>query len=254
MVARTNFLWIGDLVIQVVFLLVSIGAVMFLMPYFLGVNGGFPDFGYFIYFFFGIITLINMGIVIWRWQRTKQRVDAIITQPAQWLARWRYDQWTWEAYAQRERRRAYGAAAKWSLPILLIGALVGYVWLQMVGQQILWPMLTVIGINLAILFFQVGILPYYRILNTAPEAIITPEGVCIGGNAYFWHQGNARLRAVTLVQGQPSTLEFKLRVQNGRNSSTQVVRVPVMSGNEGQAQQVVERLASSIDSSWWRFG
>ena len=249
MVARTNFLWVGELVSQVVSILVSIAAVMVLVPYFLGANRGFPDFGYFIYFFFGFITLVNLGIVVWRWRRTQQRVDEISTQPERWLARWRYDEWTWQEYAQTERRRAYGTVAKWSLPILLIGVFVGYVWLQMFSQQILWPMLTVIGINLAVLLFQVGILPYYRILNTAPEAIITPEGVCIGGNAHFWQQGNATLRSVTLVQGQPSVLEFKLRVQNGRNSSTQWVRVPVLSGYEPQAQQVVAQLApSSVDS------
>lgn len=254
MVARTNFLWIGDLVSQVVSILVSIAAVMVLLPYFLGANAEFPDFGYFIYFFFGFITLINIGTVVWRWRRTQQRMDEVSTHPEQWLARWRYDSWTWQEYAQSERRRAYGSIAKWSLPILLIGAFVGYVWLQMFGQQIRWPMLTVIGINLAVLLFQVGILPYYRILHTAPEAIITPEGVCIGGNAYFWQKGNARLRSVALVQGQPNTLEFKLRIQNGRNSSTQVVRVPVLSSNETQAQQVIEKLTPSVDSGQWRLG
>jgi len=242
MVARTNFLWLGDLVSQVLSILVSIAAVMFLVPYFLGGNADFPAFGYFIYFFFGFITLINIGIVIWRWRRLKQRVDEISTQPDQWLARWHYDEWTWQEYAQTERRRAYWTAAKWSLPILLIGVLVVYIWLQLFGQQILWPLLIVIGVNLMVLLLQVGILPYYRILNTAPEAIITPEGICIGGNAYFWQKGNASLRSIALVQGQPSALEFKLRVQNGRNSSIQRVRVPVLSGYEKQAQQVVERL------------
>src|SRR6476469_1552514 len=100
MVERTNFLWLGDLVGQVVLFLTSIAAVMFLVPHFLAGNSEFPPFGYFIYYFFGFITLINIIIVIVRWRRMKQRVDAVSVHPEQWLVRWHYDQWTWQEYAQ----------------------------------------------------------------------------------------------------------------------------------------------------------
>ena len=103
-------------------------------------------------------------------------------------------------------------------------------------------MLAVMAVNLLALLVQTGILPYYRILNTAPAAIITADGLCIGGSAYFWRQGNASLRALSFTPGQPNTLDFTLRVRKGRNSSTQTIRVPVPVGNEAQAQQVIERL------------
>lgn len=242
MVARTNFLWPVDLVSQVISIVASMTAIMFLLPYFLVGNGGFPTFAYLINGALAFITIINVFIIIGRWQRTKQRVGAVSAHRGQALVCWHYDQQTWQVYAQRERRHAYRLLAQWSIPFLFIGVFVVYMWLQSFGQQIFWPMLIGIGVNLLVILVKVGLLPYYRILNTAPEAIITPDGLCIGGSVYFWRQGNATLRSVTLQEGQPSMLEFKLRVQNGRSTSTQWVRVPVLPGCEAEAQQVVEAL------------
>ena len=242
MVARTNTLWIGELIGQVLAILINTTSVLFLLPYFFGLGAEGAAFPNLFYLFFGVITLINVIAIGWQWRRTQQRLDAISAEPAQWLARWHYDQWTWQAYAQRERSRHYWTVAKWSIPFLLIAAFVSYMWLQTFGQPILWPMLAVMGVNLLALLVQSGILPYYRILNTAPEAIITAEGLCIGGAAYFWKQGNDSLRSLAFVHGQPNTLDFTLRVRKGRNSSTQSVRIPVPAGSEVQAQQVIDRL------------
>lgn len=242
MVARTNFLWIGELVGQLLTILINTASVLFLLPYLFGFVAADAAFPYFIYFFFGLVTLVNLIFISWQWHRIQQRLNTITAQPAQWLARWSYDQWTWQAYAQRERRRHHGTIAKWSVPFLLITAFVSYMWLQTFGQRILWPMLAVMGVNLLVLLVQTGILPYYRILNTAPEAIITADGLCIGGAAYFWRQGNATLRSLALIQDQLNTLAFTLRVRKGRNRSTQVVHVPIPAGYEVQAQQVIDRL------------
>lgn len=98
------------------------------------------------------------------------------------------------------------------------------------------------GVNLLALLVQSAVLPYYRILNIAPEAMITADGLCTGGRSYFWRQGNANLRALSFMPGQPNTLDFTLHIRKGRNSSTQTIRVPVPVGNEVQAQQVIARL------------
>ena len=77
-----------------------------------------------------------------------------------------------------------------------------------------------------------------------PTAIITPEGLCIGGCAYFWRRGDATLCAVTLRQGEAEVLEFKLRVQHGRRTANQTVCVPVPLGHRTEADTVVAALAS----------
>lgn len=244
MVARTNFLWIGELIGQLLVIVINTASVLFLLPYIFGFDADVAGFRYLVYFFFGAITLINIIAISWQWRRTQQRLDAMRAQPTQWLVRWHYDQWAWQEYAQRERSRRYGLAAKWSIPFLAIVAIVAYMWLQFFGQRILWPMFAVMGVNLLALLVQTAILPYYRILNTAPEALITAEGVCIGGSAYFWQRGNASLQSISWQQGQSPTLDFILRVRKGRNRLTETVRVPVPAGYETQAQQVVERLTT----------
>ena len=242
MIARTNTLWIGEWVGQLFVILVNRASLLILLPYFLGLGAENTAFFNLVYLFLGVITLINIAVIGWQWRRTQQRLDAINADPTQWLARWHYDQWTWQAYAQRERRQHYWVIAKWSIPVLFFTAFISYIWLQAFGQSILWPMLAVMGVNLLALLVQIGILPYYCILNTAPEATITADGLCIGGSAYFWRQGNASLRALRFTPGQPNTLDFTLRIRKGRNSSTQTIHVPVPVGNEAQAQQVIERL------------
>jgi len=244
MVARTNYLWIGELIGQLLAILINTTSVLFLLPYFFGLGVEGAAFLNLVYLFFGVITLINVIAIGWQWRRTQQRLDAINAQPTQWLARWHYDQWTWQAYAQRERSQHYWTVAKWSVPFLLIAAFVSYMWLQTFGQPILWPMLTVMAVNLLALLVQTGILPYYRILNTAPEAIITAEGLCIGGATYFWRQGNATIRSLVLVKGQPDMLEFKLRIRRGRSSSAPTVYVPVPTGCEAQAERIASQLTA----------
>ena len=77
MVARTKFLWPGDLVSQVVSIVISMTAVMVLLPYFLAGSRGFSPFVYVVNVCLGLITLINVIVIIGRWQRTKQRVIAM---------------------------------------------------------------------------------------------------------------------------------------------------------------------------------
>ena len=242
MVARTNLLWLGELVSQLLIILVNISSILFLLPYFFGLGAEGAAFLNLVYLFFGVITLINVVAIAWQWRRTQQRLDAINADPAQWLARWHYDQWSWQEYAQRERSRHYWTIVKWSVPFLLIAAFVIYIWLQIFGQPILQPMLAVMGVNLLALLVQSAVLPYYRILNTAPEAIITADGICIGGSAYFWRQGNASLRSLNFVPGQPNTLDFTLHIRKGRNSSTQTIHIPVPIGCEPQAETIIGML------------
>lgn len=145
MVARTNLLWLGELVGQLLTILVNTASVLFLLPYFFGLGAEGAAFLNLVYLFLGAITLSNVIAIGWQWRRTQQRLDAINADPAHWLASWHYDQWTWQEYAQRERRRHYWTIARWSIPFMLIVAFVSYVWLQTFGQRILWPMLAVMG-------------------------------------------------------------------------------------------------------------
>jgi len=243
MSARTNFLWTGDLVSQVVAIVVSMMAIMVLLPHLLAGSRDLPAFAYFTNVALAVVTLLNVFSCLGRWERTKQRVAAVTAHRGQALVCWRYDQQAWQAYAQAERRRAYMYLAKWSAPFLFVGAFVLYMLLQAFGSSFFWPLLSAMGVNLLVVLVRVGILPYYRIRQTVPTAIITPEGLCIGGCAYFWRQGDATLDAITLRQGLAQVLEFKLRVQQGRRAVSQTVYIPVPLGHGTEAATTVAALA-----------
>lgn len=246
MVARTNFLWPGDLVSQVVAIVVSMTAIMFLLPVLLAGSRELLTFTYLRNGLLLLITLLNVLSCLGRWQRIQQRVAVVTAHQGQALVGWRYDPPTWQAYAKRERRRAYMRLAQWSVPVLLIGALVIYSLLETFGAHLFWPLLDAIGANLLVIFVRIGVLPYYRILHTAPAALITLDGLCIGGNAYFWRRGDATLCAVALQHDQVQQLEFKLRVQYGRTRAIETVQVPVPAGRVAEAETVVAVLAPKV--------
>ncbi len=88
MVVRTNTLWIGELVGQLLTILINTASVLFLLLYFFGFGAEGAAFHNLAYLFFGVITLINVVAIGWQWRRTQQRLDTINAQPGQWLARW----------------------------------------------------------------------------------------------------------------------------------------------------------------------
>lgn len=70
MVARTNLLWSGELVGQLLTILVNTASVLFLLPYFFGLGAEGAAFRKLVYLFFGVITLINIIAIGWQWRRT----------------------------------------------------------------------------------------------------------------------------------------------------------------------------------------
>jgi hypothetical protein len=249
MLVRTNFLWIGQLLADLFVVLTTVASLLYLLPYWAHADYASIDFG--IYLFIGLPALwfpITLG---WGWQKLQQRITTMIGHREQWLARWSYDQRTWQEYAQSERRRTYRHLAKWYAIFLLMGALIGIPWSQMFGQTSVIHLLLVVSVGLLVTFVQVTLVPYYRALNTAPEAFISTEGICIGGTVYFWEQAHSnfwqpsglKIRSLTLVEGQPNTLEFKLYLRSGRSSSSPVVIVPIPAGCESQVMQVLAQLA-----------
>ncbi|MFZ4659938.1 MAG: hypothetical protein ACOYNY_23210 [Caldilineaceae bacterium] len=94
MVVRTNTLWIGELVGQLLAILINTASVLFLLPYFFGLGAAGAAFLNLVYLFFGVITLINVVAIGWQWRRTQQRLDTINAQPGQWLAHWQAAQYT----------------------------------------------------------------------------------------------------------------------------------------------------------------
>lgn len=250
MLTRTNFLWSGELLANLLVVWTISAAFLYLLPYFAHADYASVDFGIYL-IFVGFPVLVSPVAFGWGWRKLEQRVTTMIGHREQWLAHWRYDQHAWQEYAQHERHRSYRSLAKWYMIFLALSAFIGIPWGQMFGQDAVLHLLIVLSVGLLVTFVQVTLVPYYRVLNTPPEAIISTEGIYIGGTVYFWQPENANLwqhsstaiRSLTLVQGQPNMLEFKLHVRSGNDHSRPGVYVPVPAGHEAQAQQVIERLA-----------
>lgn len=243
MIERTNFLWLGELIAEIAWAVIGVLGLLIFLPYMAAY--GFPDFNDFpfIYPMFGAVALINIGSSLWKWQRKTKWAQTLSATPEQALVHWRYDEWTWQEYAQQQSRYLLRSMAKWAPVSILIGGFVLYMWQQAFSQQIIYPLLIWMGINLALTLILMVVVPYYRIRNTAAEAIISNEGMLIGGTVHFWKSGDVTLKRVQMVEQPQHTLEFTVRIPNNRNRSTETIRVPVPAGQEQEAQRVVAALS-----------
>ncbi len=251
MLARTSFLWLGDLLVDLLIVLTTLAAVICLLPYWGGKAVSYASIDYGLYLYFGFTALFLLLALVWNWRSLQREIATVVSHREQWLVHWSYSQQTWRAYAQRVRDHTYRHLAKWYIIFLLLGAFIGISWIQTFGYTIFWPLLTVISVGLLVTYIKVTLTPYHRVLNTVPEAIISTNGVCIGGIFYCWQQEGSRfgqdsstkLRSLALVPGQPNMLEFKLYIRSGSDHARPSVYVPVPVGCESQAQMVIERLA-----------
>jgi hypothetical protein len=95
----------------------------------------------------------------------------------------------------------------------------------------------------AILFYYTHAM--YRRSRICPrEVIIGPHGLLYGGFFNTWEAIGTRLGGVKLIPGDIPIMEFDVRVWARYGSNSQKLRIPVPRGHEGEAEDVIRKLAS----------
>lgn len=240
---RTNLHWKGDRIVGFVTLMLMPAMPLVMSIVFLFQGGGSPPAALFMLAFGSVLSLIVFAFLRWTWDMEDDQARWLLAYPARWLVHWQYDQATWQKYARSEREHklfeAIASAAVMSVIGLLILLMSWHIALAdliiVSGLVVLWPL----GYLLSC-----AILTYYRILNTVPEAYITRSELYIGGRLYDWRNNNVQILNLQLIHSQCSTLEFTLRIGSSRYQRTDTVRIPVPSGQEERAEEVVHELAS----------
>lgn len=241
---RTNLLWKGELLIQIATMVVVSSPATIMPIYFLWRGGENLEYAVGILVFGVLILSLAMLFLRWMWQMRNADVQWLLAHPARWLLHWHYEQASWQHYARSERNQnllEWAIIATFFAVISLITMITTS--LGSIIEGILYCLIAYAIIVVPLLFLQV-LLPYVRILYTAPEAYVTRSEVCIGGNYYNWRNSGAVLIDVQLHGGDPYRLELTIALDARRRLN---VRIPVPLGQESSAQQVVDELSRQIE-------
>jgi len=131
----------------------------------------------------------------------------------------------------------------WVVVVLMV--IIGTPFVVIDPEAGVWVVVTLAGTALliAIVAFLVPRLAYRRNIGRPSEVMISPEGICVGGQLTVWKTLTSRLDRVTLSGQDPALLEFEVSYLSRISYQTYEVRVPVPPGQEALAEQVVAALA-----------
>jgi hypothetical protein len=227
---RTAAVWGGVIVL---------GVIIIFIPGIIGLDGfdgGFAlSFGGLIVAIFGVI-----GTIIYI--RLASRLDQILKKENQ-LAHWTYTTEEWKDYTEKEHAEDIGVKKMLFLLIAAIAIIVGIAYYAFVRNGFIAIFSSVLGI-IAI----VGIAAYFSTLSVylqnkrrQGEAYISRDGVFLNRQAHIWKGIGARLENAAYQESNLSQprikFDYSVPSRMGRNYFS--ARVPVPTGQEGKAKQVV---------------
>lgn len=221
--------------------LVAAGVGLFLMfaPVGFGWIDGFE--GGFALATFGMLIMIGGIVTAIIFFRLARRYDQILSDKAL-LAHWTYSDAEWRAYTEAEHKT--DTQDRWTL-VAIISAFALFfgvlfaIFAPEGGVYVLFTMLGLIAL-VSLTAFLTSRQNYRRNVQHKGETLISSQGILLNGQLHAWNVIGSRLERVDSVDGTPPVVEFEYSApsRSGRDSYT--VRVPVPSGEEASAHDIVE--------------
>lgn len=203
--------------------------------------------------FIGVFVVLSGLITAWIFVPRATRLDAILSG-RDLIAHWQYERAAVARQAARDRqqrsqenRGLFLIVAAWMLIITVLLATIGY--LSGEGDNMAAFVAAMLGVLAVVAAAAFG-MPYLmarQALRSSHEAYIGSEGLYLNGTFHAWNPPWSRKSTVQLIREADGTwLVFHLRNLTGPGWLHYVpytVEVPVPSGAEEQAEEVVRRLA-----------
>jgi hypothetical protein len=175
------------------------------------------------------------------------------------LVHWTYTKEEWLGFAAGEWKHRTELARQASYVGLFTGGIAGLVLGAAVGDVLLdsvpWIVTGLLGaLLLALVGLSCGLLTgciirrfarrkHQRMCQRVGEAYIGRDAAYCDGSYWSWTMPGCSLERLELVAGPRGTLQFTLRVWQGRTGTVpHTYRIPVPAGHEEEAREVIARL------------
>jgi hypothetical protein len=201
----------------------------------------------FVCFFLTIVGVITAII----YQRRAMALNKIL-YGQDLLARWTYSADEWKKYADGEYRLERSGKQSLFILVAVIALVIGGGFAVIDRTEAgLW-VLAVMGGLIALIAFVAYFTPWYNYrqnLRYPGEVLIAPNGLYYSRQLHLWDQLGARLvRTEIKGQGQ-SYIEFVYEAPTRTGTQEYEVRVPVPSGREKDARELVDRFGALLQTS-----
>jgi hypothetical protein len=199
---------------------------------------------------FGLLIMITGIITAVLFFRMGNRYDRILSDKNP-LARWTYSDEEWRAYSEADykidRKNRWTLVGIISAFAIFFGALFAIVDPE-AGIYVLYTMLGLIAL-VSLTAFLTSRQNYRRNVKHKGEALIAGDGIILNGQLHAWNVIGSRLDRVDRIEGTPPMVEFEYSApsRNGRDSYT--VRVPIPSGQEKSAHDIVQFFHDALGQS-----
>jgi hypothetical protein len=199
---------------------------------------------------FGLIIMIAGITTAVLFFRLAKRYDFILSDKNP-LAHWTYSDTEWRAFTEadykidkKNRWILVGIISAFALFFGIVFAIVD----PEAGIYVLFVMLGLI-VLVSITAFLTSQQNYRHNVRHKGETLIASEGIILNGQLHAWNVIGSRLERVDYMEEAPPMIEFEYSAisRNGRDSYT--VRVPIPSGQEKGARDIVQFFKDAIGQS-----
>ena len=199
---------------------------------------------------FGLLIMITGIVTAVLFFRLGNRYDRILSDKNP-LARWTYSDEEWRAYTEADykidRKNRWTLVGIISAFAIFFGALFAVMDPE-AGIYVLYTMLGLIAL-VSLTAFLTSRQNYRRNVKHKGEALIAGDGIILNGQLHAWNVIGSRLDRVDYIEETPPMVEFEYSApsRNGRDSYT--VRVPIPSGQEKSARDIVQFFKDALGQS-----
>lgn len=199
---------------------------------------------------FGLLIMIAGITTAILFFRLAKRYDRILSDKNP-LARWTYSDAEWRAFTEADDK--IDRKSRW----ILVGIISAFAIFFGILFAIIDP-----GAGIYVLFVMLGLIAlvsltafitsqqnYRHNVRHKGEALIVSDGIILNGQLHAWNVIGNRLERADYMEEAPPMIEFEYSAvsRNGRDSYT--VRVPVPSGQEKSARDIVQFFKDALGQS-----
>ncbi len=216
---------------------------VFLLLTFFSFNADIGDAAFALAFLFFIlfITAIIVAVI---YGKQASKLDRIIAGEGL-LAHWTYTTDEWQRYAEKNYQVEKSGRKKLFFIVAGFALLIGIIYLiinREAGLGVFLMMLIVIAVTGFSAWFASW--RNYRQNKNTGDAYISKDGIYLNKQIHIWNQLGARLSSMKYIEETPPMLVFSYVALTGTISQEYTVRVPVPSGQETRAKEILEQLQS----------
>jgi hypothetical protein len=238
-------------VIVVTWIILGICLASFLARYILSImNIDWTDKAFFLVYSVPVFIFGSLFLLMMYASRSTYSKDSNELLKGEYLVHWKYEEDEWIRFVTNEwkrlRKRSITVPSMFAALFIVIGLGSDLTTFVESGTLVIWVLLIMAMVSALALGYNHK--SYRKNLLSEREVYIGKKGVYVHGQFASWEVSGARLGNVQFSPKDSSVIEFDIPTVGRFGSQPNILRVPVPSGAESEAKDVVQKFAERFQA------